>query len=29
MNYDDTMLKLRQNMNISESEAIEGMKKFW
>ena len=29
INYDDTMLKLRKNLNISESEAIEGMKKFW
>ena len=29
INYDDTMLKLRKNLNITESEAIEGMKKFW
>ena len=29
INYDDTMLKLRQYMNISDNEAIEGMKKFW
>ena len=29
INYEDTMLKLRKNLNISESEAIEGMKKFW
>ena len=29
INYDDTMLKLRKNLNISKSEAIEGMKKFW
>ena len=29
INYDDTMLKLRKNLNITESEAIEGMKKIW
>lgn len=29
INYDDTMLKLRKNLNISESEAIKAMRKFW
>ena len=29
INYDDTMSKLRKNLNMTEREAIEGMKKFW
>ena len=29
INYDDTMSKLRKNLNITESEAKEVMKKFW